>query len=276
MIQIVIAAIGLFCGLLIYIAFIKIPKKVQGLEKTEEIASILPGLNCGGCGYPGCFGFAQALTKDPELINNVSCAFVMHDDAKIKRLEEALGMALDASTFRKMAVVRCTGDSELIYDYQGTKTCRANATIYGGHKKCIFGCLGFGDCSRVCPMDAISTDNDKRIAIIDEEKCTGCGICAKQCPQNLIDLIPVDTKIVYLCNYQSLRDISGREKCSFGCIHCRKCYKACEEEGIHAIEWDKAKASPIINQDKCTICDKCIQVCPQNTLAYSVKQPIHK
>ena len=267
MIQLVVAAIGLACGLLIYLAFIKIPSKVEGLEKTEEITSVLPGLNCGGCGYPGCFGFAQALTKDPELIHNASCAFVIQDDVKIRRLEEVLGLALDASALRKRAVVRCTGNSELIYDYLGTKTCKANVEFHGGHKKCLYACLGFGDCSRVCPTGAISIETEKKIAIIDEEKCTGCGLCVNQCPQNLIDLVPIQTKVVYLCNYQSLRDIPDREKCGFGCIHCRKCYRACEEENIHAITWDKERAIPIINQDECTLCGSCLKICPQNTLA---------
>jgi len=273
MATLIIAAIGIFCGLLVYIAFVRIPQKVQGLEKTEAINSILPGLNCGACGFAGCFGFAQALTKNPELIKQVSCAFTVQDEQKLKSLGEALGLNLDASAFRKKAVVRCSGNSEGIYNYLGTQTCKANDLFLSGYKKCPYACLGMGDCVQVCPVGAISIHPEKKVAVIDKDKCTGCGLCAAQCPRNIIDLVPAETKVVYLCNYQSLRDIPGREKCDFGCIHCRKCFKACEDEDIHAITWDKVKACPVIDQDKCTLCGKCIEVCPQHTLDFFVKIP---
>lgn len=50
----VLIAIGLASGLSIYLAHIRIPQKVKGLEKAEELKSILPGINCGACGYPSC------------------------------------------------------------------------------------------------------------------------------------------------------------------------------------------------------------------------------
>jgi Na+-translocating ferredoxin:NAD+ oxidoreductase subunit B len=267
MTTLMIIGIGLVCGILIYIAFAKIPNKVQGLEKTEEIKDALPGLNCGACGYAGCFGLAEALTKNPELIRDCPCTFVLQDEERLKKLGELLGVKLDASAMRKKAVVKCLGNSEIIYDYQGPQSCKANVLHYNGRKKCPYACLGFGDCVKVCPVGAISIDEEKKAAVVDPEKCTGCGLCVKECPQNIIELVPESTKVVYRCSYEPLRDIPGREKCDFGCIHCRKCFKACEEEGIHAIEWDKKNARPIIDQDKCTLCRKCIEACPQNTLA---------
>ncbi len=34
---------------------------VQPDERVDTVAGMLPGYNCGGCGYPGCSGFASAL-----------------------------------------------------------------------------------------------------------------------------------------------------------------------------------------------------------------------
>ena len=107
--------IGLVCGLIIYLVYIKVPQKVKGLEKTEQINSILPGTNCGACGKPGCFGYAQALTHDPDLVTKAPCTQILQDSEKLEQLEKALGMTLDASAMSKKALIHCGGDSETIY-----------------------------------------------------------------------------------------------------------------------------------------------------------------
>lgn len=278
----ILTGIAFGTGILIYVANAVIPNKVKGLEQADKISKILPGLNCGACGYASCFAYAQAITEpkalsccgtgtEDDVLTKSPCAILLSDHESAKRMEEALGVKLDLSALGRRAVVHCTGDSRAIYDYSGIPTCKGAAQIGGGYKQCLYACLGLGDCIRVCPQNAISIDEEKHIAIIDREKCNGCGLCIPECPQNLIGLVPKETKVAYLCNYQSLRDIPGREKCDFGCIHCRKCFIACEEENIHAIEWDKERACPIINQDKCTLCGSCIKICPQNTLADFIK-----
>ncbi len=275
---IIITIIGLVCGVLIFLAFVKIPQKVKGLERTEEINAILPGRNCAACGYPGCFGFAQALTKNPELIRKTTCALTVQDTARLEQLGAALGLTLDASAMAKRALVRCAGKSDSIYQYSGTETCKAATELFGGYKKCLYGCLGLGDCVKVCIQNAISIDPEKKVAVIDWDKCVGCGLCATECPRSLIEMVPTGTKIAFRCNYQPLRDIPGREKCEFGCTHCRKCFNACE---VNAIIWDKTKATPEFDFDKCTLCLKCIEVCPQSvlkstvgTVAEKAKEPV--
>jgi len=260
----ILTAIGLACGLIIYMVYIKVPQKVKGLEKTEEINSILPGMNCGACGYPGCFGYAQALAKDPDLVVKTPCSQVLQDAEKLEQLEKALGITLDASEMSKKALVHCDGNSEVICSYSGVQTCKAAAQLLRGYKKCPYACLGLDDCVKVCPQGAISIDPEKNVAIVDPEECTGCGLCVAECPQNLIELVSPGTRIAFLCSYKPLKNIPGRERCDFGCIHCRKCFKACEDE---AIEWNKELAIPEFNQEKCTLCHKCIEVCEQNTLA---------
>jgi electron transport complex protein RnfB len=179
-------------------------------------------------------------------------------------LEKALGCKLDAAAMCKKALVQCSGNSGVICNYSGVQTCKAAAQLLRGYKKCPYACLGLGDCIEICPQDAISLDPGKNVAVVNPEKCIGCGLCVTECPQDIIELVPAGTKIAFLCNYKPLKNIPGRERCDFGCIRCRKCLKACEYE---AIEWNTETALPEFNQEKCTLCLKCVEVCPQNTLA---------
>ena len=264
LVVIILTGIGLICAVVIYLVTVLVPRKVQGLEKTEEIAGILPGINCGACGRPGCFAYAQALTKDASEITKSPCVFVLQDNEKLEQLEKALGVTIDTSEMNRKALIHCNGNSEVIYDYSGVGTCKAAAQLLSGYKKCPYACLGLRDCLEVCPQDAISIQPENGVAVVDPEKCTGCGLCLAECPLNLIELVPAGTKIAFLCNYAPLRDIPGREKCDAGCTHCRKCFKSCEDE---AIVWNKERAIPEFDIEKCTLCHKCIEACEQNTLA---------
>ncbi|MGL5540500.1 MAG: (Fe-S)-binding protein [Erysipelotrichaceae bacterium] len=37
--------------------------KVEVDERVENVTNMLPGYNCGGCGYPGCSGLAEGLVS---------------------------------------------------------------------------------------------------------------------------------------------------------------------------------------------------------------------
>ncbi|MFH0846622.1 MAG: 4Fe-4S dicluster domain-containing protein [Chloroflexota bacterium] len=265
----IITAIGLVCGALIYVGFLKIPQKVQGLEKTEEINAILPGRNCAACGFPGCFGFAQALTKNPELIRSVTCGMTAQDPEKLAKLGKALGIELDAAALAKKALVHCAGNSEAIFDYEGIETCKAAAQLLSGQKKCPYACLGLGDCVNICPEGAISIDPDTKVAKIDWNKCIGCGLCVKECPRGIIELVSPGTKIAHRCSYIPLRNIPGRERCEFGCTHCQLCFKACE---AGAITWNKEKGIPEFDSAKCTLCLACVEACPTRVLTVVTRE----
>jgi len=218
---IVVTALGLVCGLFIYIAFVKIPKKVKGMEKTEEIKEFLGGLNCGACGYPGCFGFAQKLTVEPEYIQTFVCPFILHDEDKLRCLGDSLACTLDPATMRMKAVIKCAGKPEILFNYSGPQTCKAATQHFGGYKTCPYSCQGLGDCIKVCPVDAIYIDTERMAAVVDEEKCSGCGLCVKTCPNNIIELVPLEREINFKCNYRQLRDIPDRVKCDYGHEYCR-------------------------------------------------------
>ncbi|MFC1860618.1 (Fe-S)-binding protein, partial [Chloroflexota bacterium] len=112
---VILTAIALGLGILIYVVNMVVPHKVKGIEKTEEIAAILPGMNCGACGHPGCFAFAQALTGEPELMAEGRCAIAIQDEESCKAMEKALGITLDASGMSRRALIHCNGNSEAIY-----------------------------------------------------------------------------------------------------------------------------------------------------------------
>lgn len=64
--------IGMALGLLLAIASKVFYVAVD--ERIEVTTSMLPGYNCGGCGYPGCSGLASALVeKGTDTVNCKPC-----------------------------------------------------------------------------------------------------------------------------------------------------------------------------------------------------------
>ncbi|MCL2855507.1 MAG: hypothetical protein FWE21_07805 [Defluviitaleaceae bacterium] len=55
----VVGSLGLFFGLIISIAGIKL--KVGEDPTLTAIKALMPGANCGACGLPGCAAFAEAV-----------------------------------------------------------------------------------------------------------------------------------------------------------------------------------------------------------------------
>lgn len=263
LIIVILVSIGIICGVLIYLVNRFLPKEPTSLKKTEEISAHLPGVNCGACGVPGCFAYAQALVKDKNIFLSNTCTMVLQDPKMLEDLEKILDLKVDTSAVNKKAVVHCYGNSDLIGDYTGIKSCNVAIKLVGGNKRCPYGCLGYGDCIAVCPEDAIHIDKEMNVAVIDPEKCTGCSLCVKECPRGIIKLVPANSNIIYQCSYEPIKNISGREKCDMGCLHCKKCFKTCENG---AIIWNEEKAIPEFDFTRCTLCGKCIEACPHDRL----------
>lgn len=57
--MLVMLGIGAVLGLVLSIASIVFHVEVD--EREEKVNELLPGYNCGACGYPGCSGLAHAL-----------------------------------------------------------------------------------------------------------------------------------------------------------------------------------------------------------------------
>jgi len=269
----ILTGIGFALGALIILVGKILPQESRDLKRVERIAEILPGMNCGACSYSGCFAYAQALVKNPKTLLDNPCLVLLQDAENLKLVEASLGLTVNVAMMERKACIHCGGGSEDICQWSGTDTCKGVAQRHKGYKRCPFGCLGLGDCIMVCPQNAIYMNPEKGVAVVDWEKCNGCGLCVAECPQKLIQLVPASTRIALLCTYTSIKNIPGREKCDVGCVHCKKCVRACEHD---AISWNAKRLSPIFDHNKCTLCLKCVEACPQNTLISCVAEEEQK
>ena len=165
----IVAAMGLIIGLILAVASVimAVPKD----EKAEAVLEVLPGANCGACGYSGCSGYAKALAHGEAQPGLCSPG----GEECVKAIAKVLGVEAGAIE-RKTAVVKCDGTAEnspLKMEYQGITTCAAAAALHGGTKNCSYGCIGFGDCVNVCEYDAIAIEDN--VARINPAKCKSCG-----------------------------------------------------------------------------------------------------
>ena len=125
--------IGLVLGALI--AFTAKKFEVETDPRIDEVQSVLPGANCGGCGYAGCADFADAIVTrgaDPTLCT--SCG-----TRELKMISHILGVEVDAKE-KMVAVVYCGGSASRTVakaQYNGVMDCRsASAVAGGGGKAC--------------------------------------------------------------------------------------------------------------------------------------------
>ena len=253
----VIGAVG---AIILYAA----SKKFEVYEdpRIAQVQEVLPAANCGGCGYPGCSGFATACVG-ADTLEGLFCAVggvdVMGKVAGILGKEATSADAM-------LAVVRCNGTCEArpkINQYDGVKSCAVASSLYGGETGCSFGCLGFGDCVDVCNFDAIFINPVTGIAEVIEDKCTSCGACVKACPKNLIELRkkgPKSRRIFVSCMNKD-KGVVAKKACSNACIGCSLCFKECAFDAIK-IENNLA----YIDYNKCRLCRKCVDVCPTNAI----------
>ena len=153
-------------------------------------------------------------------------------------------------------------------DYQGIESCKAAKLLFGGTGKCSFGCMGLGDCAKVCPQNAICLENG--IAHVNTRLCVGCGMCAAVCPNKLISIMPDVEKVLVTCS-NTEKGALTRKECSHGCIACKKCEKECPV-GAVTVENNLAQ----IDYDKCTNCGHCAEVCPTKCIMKGDFSGIHR
>lgn len=232
---------------------------VETDPKQEAVRACLAGANCGGCGFPGCDGYAAAVAKG-EAPTNKCVAGGAEAAAKIA---EIMGVSA-ASAERMVAFVPCSGTeghAEMRFNYSGPQDCQA-AMLFGGksNKTCTFACIGLGNCTRACQFDAIHVVNG--VAKVDREKCVGCGMCADTCPKNIIQMLPASQKVMPAC---SNRDKGAKvmKMCDFGCIGCMKCQRECPADAI-VVKDNLA----VVDVSKCVGCGHCADVCPRHIIQW--------
>ena len=253
----VIGAIG---AIILYLA----SKKFEVYEdpRIAQVQEILPAANCGGCGYPGCSGFATACVNSDSLDGLFCPVGGSEVKGKVAGILGKEASSADAT----VAVVRCNGTCEArpkINQYDGVKSCAVASSLYGGETGCSFGCHGYGDCVTVCNFDAIFINPVTGIAEVIEDKCTSCGACVKACPKNLIELRkkgPKSRRIFVSCMNKD-KGVIAKKACTNACIGCSLCFKECAFDAIK-IENNLA----YIDHNKCRLCRKCVDVCPTNAI----------
>ena len=133
---------------------------VEGNSLAAEIEALMPGSNCGQCGFAGCPRAAAAIAE--------GSAPVTLCPPGGKALAQALAAKLGISI-----------DLDAITD-QGPQIASVAEEI----------CIGCCRCSKVCPTDAI-VGAAKQMHTVVETLCTGCELCVKPCPVECIVMEPI-------------------------------------------------------------------------------------
>ncbi len=261
-------AIGAAAAVILY--FVAQKFKVVEDPKIDEVDEVLPGANCGGCGYAGCRAFAEALVKAGNM-EGFNCP--VGGAEVMAQAGDVLGLTAEAKD-PEIAVVRCFGTrtnapSKVLYD--GPKSCAFAHSLSSGESGCQNGCLGLGDCVASCNFDAIYIDDTTGLPIV-KDNCVACGACVTACPRNIIELRPrgkKDRRIFVSCiNVE--KGAPAKKNCSVACIGCSKCFKVCKFDAI-TIKNNLA----YIDGDKCKLCRKCVPECPTGAI-HELNFPIRK
>lgn len=252
--------LGLISSIILY--FVAQKFKIFEDPRIDQVQEVLPAANCGGCGFAGCRNFAEALVK-AETFDGLNCPVGGSETmAKAAAILGKESVALDPL----VAVLLCQGSPEYrprTSEYSGAKDCRISHNLYAGETDCSYGCLGYGDCVRVCNFGAMYMDEATGLPVINDEKCVSCGLCVKACPRKIIELrkrAKKDRKIYVSC-VNCDKGGPARRACKVACIACNKCINVCE---FGAIKIENNLA--YIDAFKCTFCRKCVEVCPTNSI----------
>ena len=264
---VILTLVGLVLALVLFWVAKKF--KVEEDPRIDEVEKVMPGANCGGCGFAGCRAFADAAVKAPNL-DSMYCP--VGGDNVMKKVAGILGYEVKAHA-PKVAVVRCSGSCAYrpktnVYD--GVRSCKVKAALYSGDTGCPYGCLGCADCVEACQFGAISMDPETGLPVVDESRCTSCGACVKACPKGIIELRnkgPRSMRVFVSCVNQDKGGVA-RKACSVACIGCGKCAKVCPHGAI-TVENNLA----YIDFTKCKLCKKCVAECPTGAI-HAVNFPV--
>lgn len=150
--------LGLVLGLLLGLAARYL--KVEGNPLLAEVTALLPGAQCGQCGFPGCAGAAQAL------VDGVAPVTLCPPGGRVvaQALAAKLGVEIDLAGMKDSVPSIAEVQEEI--------------------------CIGCTRCFKVCPTDAI-LGAAQQIHSVFREACTACGKCEAVCPTEAIKLQPV-------------------------------------------------------------------------------------
>ena len=251
---VVLGAIAVIFGLILAVAAKAFEVKVD--ERLPLIQACLAGANCGGCGFPGCGGCAEAILAGKAPVT--ACAPAGAEGAA--KIAEILGMEAPSGD-KMVAHVMCNGgcNAQKNFEYRGVTDCIAATKVCGGDAlACSFGCFGFGSCAAACKFDAIHVVDG--VAVVDKEKCTNCGACREACPRKLIREVPYKQKVFVDCSNKN-KGPAVTKVCAASCIACGMCERTCKFDAIHVVD-----NVAVIDYSKCKNCTMCAKACPRNAI----------
>lgn len=258
---IVLSGLGALAAMILYVVSRKF--HVEEDPRIDKVNDALPNTNCGGCGFPGCRAFAEEAVKQADL-SDLHCPVGGND--VMQEVGAILGVEVEERD-KFTAVVRCSGSFEhrkktTIYD--GAANCAIAANTYSGDTGCSYGCLGLGDCEKVCDFDAIHISPLTGLPIVDDDKCTACNACVTECPKDIIQLWPQGKKNqrIYVACINEEKGGVARKECAVACSGCAKCVDECRYDAI-TVENNLAS----IDYEKCKLCLKCVDVCDVRSIA---------
>jgi Na+-translocating ferredoxin:NAD+ oxidoreductase RNF subunit RnfB len=259
---IVLGIMGLAAGIILAYA----SKKFAAWEdpKVSQIEEILPAVNCGACGYAGCHAYAVAVAAGKAKLN-----LCKPGAAKVaEEIGTIMGQEVE-ETEPMVAQRYCNGglnETRIKFEYDSPKTCKAASVVNNGFKACSYSCLGLGDCAKVCPVEAITMD-ENNLPQIDKDKCIGCEQCVLECPRNILHMAPKKARVHVRCSSKDPGKVVTKA-CTVGCIACKLCEKACPLDAIHVID-----NLAVIDYSKCKNCTKCAQACPRKIITVTPLPP---
>lgn len=250
--------LGVFFALVLSVADRTMSVKED--KRIADIEGILPGVNCGVCGYSGCHSFAVALSEGD--VSTTGC--LPGGEETAAKIAVLLGTEKKA-VVRSVAVVHCNADFDQrkrYANYKGIETCKAADKVLSGGIACGYGCLGYGDCKTACPFGAITMANG--LPIVDSTKCTSCGKCVHACARELFTIEKfIESEIVVVACRSKASCGAVRRVCGVGCIGCKVCEKLTGDvfkvrDNLAEVHYDKA--------DKDTDWNKAIEKCPTKVI----------
>lgn len=213
----ILGGVGFTFGTLIAIANRKL--KVWEDPRIDTITDLLPGANCGACGFAGCRAFAEEAIEGT--VAPAGCTVLSR--MEVEAVAAFLGVEAGEAN-KRVARLLCAGGSDVAgpkAEYYGVESCAAAVAVGGGGKGCTWGCVGLADCAVSCDFDAIWM-NEVDLPVVDPEKCTACNDCVEACPLDLFELMPIDHKLIVQCK-SLLQGDAATELCSVACDACGRC-----------------------------------------------------
>lgn len=254
----ILGGVGLTFAILIALANHKL--KVWEDPRIDAVAGMLPNVNCGACGLPGCRAFAEEAVA--HKIEVAKCNVL--DAAGVSAVASYLGVE-GGTVDKKVARVCCGGGSDMLVEqaeYRGLSTCAAASAVAGGGKGCTWGCLGLADCKVACTFDAIVM-NEFWLPVVDVEKCTACGDCVDACPKDLFVIMPLAQHLFVQCrNLIAGDDVLAQ--CKAACTACGRCV---QDAGAGLIS--VATGVAVIDYEKAFLADhRAIERCPTDSIVW--------